>query len=199
MPETLGSNAVATFTTPADNALITSSGLRANFNTLGTKLTAHDADASIHFLSGANLAARPAATGSYRKWMDRATGRVYVDTAAGTWVESGYLPTAAGGTVYAAVTLLGTHNADRSAAVVFEESNVAPTQRTYVRGGENGLVVENSEDGSGVYHTVLRADEGAAGETSLLLYDTSAGATVRVSRGAADSGGSGYRVLRIPN
>jgi hypothetical protein len=37
------------------------------------------------------------------------------------------------------------------------------------------------------------------GDTRLMLWDVSAGTMVRVTRGAADSGGTGYRVLRIPN
>lgn len=39
----------------------------------------------------------------------------------------------------------------------------------------------------------------AADETPLLLYDVTAGTLKRVSRGAADSGGAGFRLLRIPN
>lgn len=39
----------------------------------------------------------------------------------------------------------------------------------------------------------------AASETRMLLYDVTAGALVRVTRGAADSGGVGFRLLRIPN
>ncbi len=38
-----------------------------------------------------------------------------------------------------------------------------------------------------------------ANNTRLLLWDVTAGALVRVSRGATDSGGTGFRVLRIPN
>ena len=38
-----------------------------------------------------------------------------------------------------------------------------------------------------------------ANETPLVIYDITGAALVRVSIGAADSGGSGYRVLRIPN
>lgn len=41
--------------------------------------------------------------------------------------------------------------------------------------------------------------DGSSGNTRLLVYDVAAGAFVRVSRGAADSAGSGYRALRIPN
>ncbi|KKL68013.1 hypothetical protein LCGC14_2129230 [marine sediment metagenome] len=36
-------------------------------------------------------------------------------------------------------------------------------------------------------------------DTRMLVYDVTGAALVRVSRGAADSGGSGFRVLRIPN
>lgn len=39
----------------------------------------------------------------------------------------------------------------------------------------------------------------AAGETSLWLFDFDNGTMEQVSVGAADSGGSGYKVLRIPN
>lgn len=46
----------------------------------------------------------------------------------------------------------------------------------------------------------LRVDASAtADDTALLLYDVSATAMKRVSRGAADSGGAGYRQLLIPN
>lgn len=38
-----------------------------------------------------------------------------------------------------------------------------------------------------------------ADDTRLLLYDVTAGALVRVTRGAIDSGGVGFRVLRVPN
>ena len=37
------------------------------------------------------------------------------------------------------------------------------------------------------------------GNTRMLLWDCDKGTTVRVSIGAADSGGSGYKLLRVPN
>lgn len=40
---------------------------------------------------------------------------------------------------------------------------------------------------------------GSSNDTLLMLWDVSAGSLVRVTRGAADSGGAGFRVLRIPN
>lgn len=46
----------------------------------------------------------------------------------------------------------------------------------------------------------LRVDHSTtAGETRLLVYDVDNATLERVSVGAADSGGSGFKVLRIPN
>lgn len=42
-------------------------------------------------------------------------------------------------------------------------------------------------------------DNVTAGETPMLLWDITAGTMQRVSIGVADSGGAGFRVLRIPN
>jgi hypothetical protein len=48
--------------------------------------------------------------------------------------------------------------------------------------------------------TGVRVQESTtANETYLLVYDFTGGVLARVSRGAADSGGAGFRVLRIPN
>lgn len=48
--------------------------------------------------------------------------------------------------------------------------------------------------------SVGRFDANAtSGETRFMLYDVSAGTMVRVSRGNVDSGGAGFRVLRVPN
>lgn len=47
---------------------------------------------------------------------------------------------------------------------------------------------------------VARFDNGAsAGETRFMLYDITAGTLKRVCVGADDSGGTGYKVLRVPN
>lgn len=40
---------------------------------------------------------------------------------------------------------------------------------------------------------------GTSGDTHLILYDVDNGVFERVTVGAADSGGAGYKVLRIPN
>jgi hypothetical protein len=46
----------------------------------------------------------------------------------------------------------------------------------------------------------LRVDDSAtAGQTRLLVYDVDNGQVERVTVGAADSGGAGFKVLRIPN
>ena len=42
-------------------------------------------------------------------------------------------------------------------------------------------------------------DNGTAGNTRFLIYDVDNGQVERVSVGAADSGGAGFKVLRIPN
>jgi hypothetical protein len=42
-------------------------------------------------------------------------------------------------------------------------------------------------------------NDATAGNTRFLLYDVDAGTLKRVSVGAADSGGSGYKVLRVTN
>ena len=48
--------------------------------------------------------------------------------------------------------------------------------------------------------TVIQLDDNnTAGNTRLLLYDVDNATVERVSVGAADSGGTGYKVLRIPN
>jgi len=42
-------------------------------------------------------------------------------------------------------------------------------------------------------------DTSTAGDTSLILFDVNAGSMQRVTVGANDSGGAGFKVLRIPN
>ena len=46
----------------------------------------------------------------------------------------------------------------------------------------------------------IRVDDTAtAGQTAMLLYDVDNATLARVTVGAADSGGTGYKGLRIPN
>lgn len=50
------------------------------------------------------------------------------------------------------------------------------------------------------HRTVVEVDGSTtAGDTSLLLWDVSAGSLKRVSIGASDSGGTGFKLLRVPN
>lgn len=60
------------------------------------------------------------------------------------------------------------------------------TSNNLCLGSENATMVKLSKSGS-------------TDDTALYLYDVTAGSLKRVSRGAADSGGSGYRLLRIAN
>lgn len=65
---------------------------------------------------------------------------------------------------------------------------------------QTGVPAAVSGSGLQAARTSLQLEPSAvADETDLLLYDVTAAAVVRVSRGAADSGGVGFRVLRIPN
>jgi hypothetical protein len=57
---------------------------------------------------------------------------------------------------------------------------------SFIAGGAEGARIEDPADL-------------AAGETSLWLYDDDNGTLEQVTVGAADSGGAGYKVLRIPN
>ena len=79
-------------------------------------------------------------------------------------------------------------------------------QRIYIEGSDGNSGYFDSDGAGGVSYTlddgteVLRLDDDAtAGNTRMLLYDVDAGALVRVSVGAADSGGVGFKALRVPN
>lgn len=58
------------------------------------------------------------------------------------------------------------------------------------------ILISNS---SGEVNAATFDDDATAGNTRLLLYDVDNGQLERVSVGAADSGGTGYKVLRIAN
>ena len=51
----------------------------------------------------------------------------------------------------------------------------------------------------GTNDTVVADDNSTAGETRFMLWDVDNATLERVSVGIADSGGSGFKVLRIPN
>jgi len=65
----------------------------------------------------------------------------------------------------------------------------------------NGVsVVINKVNIKNLSEDTLETDTSVvAGDTRLLLYDVNTGALVRVTVGANDSGGAGFKVLRIPN
>jgi len=69
----------------------------------------------------------------------------------------------------------------------------------YVR--ETGYsIYTGSPAANAALNEVFRADDSStANDMRLMLWDVTAGTLVRVSRGASDSGGAGFRVLRIPN
>jgi len=72
-------------------------------------------------------------------------------------------------------------------SIVAQASSASATIRAYVGGTTS------------TYHVFTLDKDSTATYTRLLLYDVDSGAVVRVSVGAADSGGSGYKTLRIPN
>jgi hypothetical protein len=70
-------------------------------------------------------------------------------------------------------------------------------------------VTATSEDAALVFYTMVAgatateqmrlSRTAVAGDTAMMLYDVDNNAVERVTVGAADSGGSGFKVLRIPN
>ena len=59
--------------------------------------------------------------------------------------------------------------------------------------GSSGATTQTLRDGLQIDGNVTAA------ETPLLLFDIDKGSLQRVSIGAADSGGTGFKVLRVPN
>ena len=64
----------------------------------------------------------------------------------------------------------------------------------YVANKEGDVSIDPSDDDGARFD-----NNSTSGNTRMLLYDVDTGSLVRVSVGADDSGGSGYKVLRIPN
>lgn len=99
---------------------------------------------------------------------------------------------------------------DVMSAGVGGSASAAPyTLRGYFYTGANmdGLLFQAGGEGKNIRfdagpdydNPVATLDEGEAGATSLMLLDFDNATLQRVSIGAADSGGAGYRVLRVPN
>jgi len=85
----------------------------------------------------------------------------------------------------------------RNAVAIEGFSNQAWTDGT-VQGSY--VTVAVTANGAASRTTVLKIDNSTTtNDVRLLVYDATAAALVRVSRGASDSGGSGFRLLRIPN
>jgi hypothetical protein len=81
-------------------------------------------------------------------------------------------------------------------------SNTVPTICPDGAGPATGLGGDANTSLSGIVNSteIWRADlDATAGNTRFMLYDVDSDTLKRVSVGAADSGGAGYKVLRIPN
>lgn len=115
-----------------------------------------------------------------------------------------------------ATTLQGAYNASPNTGIPEITTNDQHNAVTIRHGGSgvNPLTLETQlDDGTvtfGVYttHVDVSFSNGSSvsfdnwtgtGETRFLLYDIDNGQLERVSVGAADSGGAGFKVLRIPN
>jgi hypothetical protein len=89
-------------------------------------------------------------------------------------------------------------------AAVIHEALTAGNSVTFWHNGPGGGPVWDTT-GSSRYQfkrgtrEELAIDNAGTDETALLLWDQSAGTLKRVTRGAVNSGGTGFRVLRIPN
>lgn len=206
MADVVGSYAVSTFTTPTQGAQASSSVLRGNFNTLRDAITNHDADAQLHWQSSTYAGLPAAGTASKAKYLTTDTRRIYVDlTNAGALSEVAYVPYASG--VADVTTAYSIGAVERLSTTANYTSLKSPAAAIGVSVGTAATGNTNAYDADTHSFrsrdtTVTRAQLDAsavAGNTALLLWDVTAAALVRVTRGASDSGGAGYRVLRIPN
>jgi hypothetical protein len=89
-------------------------------------------------------------------------------------------------------------------APVYVDAGSAGSAAIYFEGGgvDTGIFCPGSDQVSVTANGTerIRVDAtSTAGQTALLLYDVDNATLERVTVGAADSGGSGYKVLRIPN
>lgn len=182
---TVQQHQVAAFTGPNDGETATGALLRANPDALREKVNAHDADATIH-VQASTLASRPAAGTAGRFWVTKDGSEqpiLWYDDGA-DWVRCGV--TAAERYDFAADAAFEVGSIYRSA--VFGVSVAGHTGSSY-----DITLFTSGTAGA------LAVKAGAAGETHLLVLDITAGSFKRVSIGAADSGGAGFKVLRVPN
>lgn len=116
-------------------------------------------------------------------------GRVYFGNNDLTYIHASHATANNGLTIVAASRII---NFSSSGII---NSSAGKLGGLFFVGGAGGhaSLVANSIEG-------LKVDGNTtAGETPLLVYDITAATLQRVSIGAADSGGAGFRVLRVPN
>lgn len=92
------------------------------------------------------------------------------------WLDSG-------GTARSILTLTTANNTTLSAPAGQGINHVSDINQWFISGGFRASLDNTA----------------TAGNTPLMLWDVSAGTLKRVSIGAADSGGAGFKVLRVPN
>jgi len=122
--------------------------------------------------------------------------------------------TGLGGGVTGAATLQDAYENSVNSGTPEITTDAAHEGLTVRYGGTDGTVFDTQDAGGGVLFgsytshldivfnsvTTLQVDRDAtAGNTRLLIYDVDNGTFERVSVGAADSGGAGFKLLRIPN
>jgi len=101
----------------------------------------------------------------------------------------------ASGTVFRVTSGGWMHTAGNKLTLLNSGNDVYIQNRT-----ANGKIVYRINNGGSATRDVLQMDANAtAGETRLLLYDIDKGSSVRVSIGTENSGGTGYKILRVPN
>lgn len=119
------------------------------------------------------------------------TLNLYDTTATGTFSLSG---TTAG---TRNVCFVVRPNVGREGWIQFTENNVADRWVVGIRNADAALYVES---GNATTHTSRFAiDTNTTAAETTLQVSVAGGSLQRVSVGAADSGGAGYRVLRVPN
>jgi len=77
-----------------------------------------------------------------------------------------------------------------------ETAGAGPTSRLYA---VNSFIAISTETVGQIYRMGVNLPTTSAGDTSLRIYDHSNATDAAVTLGAADSGGTGYKLLRVPN
>ena len=90
-------------------------------------------------------------------------------------------------------------NLETSTTVDTTAGQVAVDWDDVTHATRSSKVLIKAANSSGLADGIQVDDDATAGNTRLLVYDVDNATVERVSVGAADSGGTGYKVLRIPN